>query len=304
MFALIDQYRKQLLHINGFADSTVTLYVANVLEFCEFTKTALNIDPVKATGRDLLKWIANLKSLGCWGTRFQLYHYAIRSFFTFVQDAGLRRTNPAQVLPRLFSERRNETVPVTSKQAFALLDAFDRRTWTGLRNHTMVAVLWALGLRTSEMTGLRVCDFEAGHGRKTGLLRVKGKNRKQRALFVVDRLFDQLVCYLAHDQSPKKKYAPMFRADTKQSAIANNTVQRIVKSTARQVGIPVPVTPRVLRHSFATEMYHHQVPLDDISIMMGHEKEAETAVYIHVADKLKQLALEQIRISAGGDLWM
>jgi integrase/recombinase XerD len=303
MLAIIDHFRKHLLNINGFAESTVTLYVANVAQFCAFAKNDLGIDPVKAGGRDLLIWIAHLKNLGCRGTRFENYHYALRSFFTFVQTAGLRPGNPAKVLPRLFCQRRNETVPVTSKQAFALLCAFERSTWAGLRNYTMVAMLWALGLRTSELTTLRVCDFEPDHGPKTGLLKVKGKNKKQRALFVVDRLFDQLIGYLAHEQSPKKKHAPMFTADTKSSAIANNTVQRIVKSTARDAGIAVPVTPRVLRHSFATEMYHQGVPLEDISIMMGHEKIAETAIYIHVADTLKKLALEQIRI-AEGVLWM
>lgn len=302
MLAIIDRFRKTLLNINGFAESTVTLYVANVLDFFQFAKKELDIDPVKATGADLLKWVAHLKHLGHWGTRFELYLYAIRNFFEFVQNAGLRRSNPATVLPKLFDRQRGTTQPVSCRQAFDLLNAFDRSTWTGLRDYTMVAILWALGLRTSEMTGLRVSDFQTGLGRRIGLLKVKGKNKKERALFVVDRLFDQLVCYLAHENSPKKKYAPMFPADTKTTAISNNRARRIVKSKAREIGIQVPVTPRVLRHSFATEMYHQNVPLDDISIMMGHEKKAETAVYIHVADKLKQLALEHISISEGA-LW-
>ena len=83
-------------------------------------------------------------------------------------------------------------------------------------------LFWALGLRTSELTGLKVRSFETGHGKRIGLLRVRGKNKKQRALFVVDRLFDELIRYLSHPKAPNKKYAPLFMADTKTTAISNN----------------------------------------------------------------------------------
>ncbi len=161
----------------------------------------------------------------------------------------------------------------------------------------MVSVFWALGLRTSELTGLKVRSFEIGHGKRIGLLRVRGKNKKQRALFVVDRLFDELIRYLSHPKAPNKKCAPLFQADTKTTAISNNRVQRIVKDQAKKAGIETGVTPRVLRHSFATEMYHHNVPLSDIQVMMGHDSIADTSIYIHVSDKLKQMALDSILIS-------
>ena len=160
----------------------------------------------------------------------------------------------------------------------------------------MVSVLWALGLRTTELTGLKVRDFETGHGKRIGLLRVRGKNKKQRALFVVGPLFDAFIHYLAHPLSPRKKLCPLFPANP-DTAISNNRVQRIVKDHARMAGIKVNVTPRVLRHSFATEMYHQKVPLSAIQAMMGHDFIADTSIYIHVSDKLKQLALDTIQIS-------
>ena len=156
--------------------------------------------------------------------------------------------------------------------------------------------LWALGLRTHELTGLKVKSFETGHGRKIGLLRVRGKNKKQRALFVVDRLFDALIRYLNHPLSPQKKLAPFFPGQP-HTAISNSRVQRIVKDQAKMAGIIDAVTPRVLRHCFATEMYHQNVPLSAIQAMMGHDSIADTSIYIHVSDKLKQLALDSILIS-------
>ncbi|MCP4139543.1 MAG: tyrosine-type recombinase/integrase, partial [Chloroflexi bacterium] len=161
---------------------------------------------------------------------------------------------------------------------------------------TMVAVLWTLGLRTSELTALKVKSFEIGHGKKIGLLRIRGKNKKQRALFVVDRLFDALIRYLNHPLSSHKKLAPLIPGQPN-TALSNSRVQRIVKDQAKKAGIIAAVTPRVLRHSFATEMYHQNVPLDAIQYMMGHDSIADTSIYIHVSDKLKQLALDSILIS-------
>lgn len=296
MIALIDLYRKQLLKVNGFSPSTVETYTLSIKAFCHFAKNELQTDPVHVNGPQLLKWILYLKNTGIGHSRIENHHYALKSFYTFLKKSGDLTSNPAEALPLLITRRRQITKPISTKDAFKLLDSFDQRAWNGLRNYTMVSVFWALGLRTSELTGLKVRSFETGHGKRIGLLRIRGKNKKQRALFVVDRLFDDLTRYLAHPQSPRKKPAPLFPGQP-DTAISNDRVQRIVKDQAIKAGIATSVTPRVLRHSFATEMYHNNVPLSAIQDMMGHDSIADTSIYIHVSDKLKQLALDSILIS-------
>ena len=297
MIALIDQYRKELLKVNGFAASTVDTYTISIKAFCSFAKNELETDPAKVKGPQLLKWILYLKNTGIGHSRLENHHYALKSFFTFLQKTGDNPSNPAEALPLLIKRQRQRTKPISTRDAFKLLDSFDQNSWHGLRNYTMVSLLWALGLRTSELTGLKVHSFETGHGKRIGLLRIHGKNKKQRVLFVADRLFDQLLRYLAHSKTPQKKLSPLFPADTKTTAISNDRVQRIVKDQARKAGIKADVTPRVLRHSFATEMYHNNVPLSAIQNMMGHDSIADTSIYIHVSDKLKQMALDSIQIS-------
>jgi integrase/recombinase XerD len=296
MIALIDLYRKELLKVNGFSPSTVETYTLSIKAFCDFAKTELKTDPINVNGPQLLKWILYLKNTGIGYSRIKNHHYALKSFFAFLKKSGHIPSNPAQALPLLITRRQQITKPISTRSAFKLLDSFDQSTWQGLRNYTMVAVLWALGLRTGELTSLKVKSFETGHGRKIGLLRIRGKNKKQRALFVVDRLFDDLTRYLAHPQSPMIKRAALFPAQP-DTAISNNRLQNIVKQQAKKVGIQAKVTPRVLRHSFATEMYHQNIPIDAIQLMMGHDSIAETSIYVHVSDKLKQLALDNIRVS-------
>ena len=89
----------------------------------------------------------------------------------------------------------------------------------------------------------------------------------------------------------------MFPADTKKTAISNSRLQRIVKDQAKLAGINTPVTPRVLRHSFATEMYHNKVPLAAICAIMGHDSIADTAVYVHVSDQLIKQVLDAVSLS-------
>jgi len=189
-------------------------------------------------------------------------------------------------------------MPVPKEIVERLLDSVDQSTWMGKRNYMIISMLWALGLRVSELTGLRVGSFEPDHDplNRIGLLRVKGKNRKQRALFVVDKLYDNLIAYLSHPQSPKKKTDPLFPVKGGK-AISNDRVQKKMKEYCREAGIKDRITPHVLRHSFATEMYHANVPLDAICAMMGHDKRAETAVYIKVSDRFKKEALLQLTIN-------
>ncbi len=126
-------------------------------------------------------------------------------------------------------------------------------------------------------------------------MRVCGKNKKQRALFVVDKLYDVLTDYLKDPESPRKKNAPLFAIQSG-TAISNNRVLKMIKEYSVKAGIKERITPHVLRHSFATEMYHQGVPLSGIQTMLGHCTKAETAIYVHVSDQLQKQALEQITI--------
>ncbi|MBN1545482.1 MAG: tyrosine-type recombinase/integrase [Syntrophaceae bacterium] len=297
MFARIDQYRKELEKVNLFAASTIESYTLSVKAFCQFAKETLHIDPADSTADHLLQWLLSLKQSGLGYSRIENHHYALKSFFTFLHKAGLAKINPAEALPLMIHRRRERTNSIESSDAFKLLNSFNRNTWTGMRDYPMVSVLWALGLRTAELTGLSVRDFEPARAKRTGLVRIRGKNKKQRALFVVDSLFDQIILYLARPDSPKKKSSPLFPADTEKTALSNSRLQRLVKDQAKLAGIETEVTPRVLRHSFATEMYNSKVPLPAICAMMGHDSIADTAVYVHVSDQLIKQALDAVSIS-------
>lgn len=302
MIALIDEFRKELTDIAEFAPRTVDNYVACVAAFFDDAAKRANIDPVFAKPRHIIDWLSGLRQSGLSKSRLEHHRSSLRLFFSLMVKLNIVMKNPAEHLPAILRGRTNDkNKSVAKRWVLKLLQSIDRSSWHGLRDYMIIAMLWSLGLRVSELTALRVKDFEPDHGNRIGLLRIRGKYKKQRALFVVDNLYDWLLTYLDHRQSPKKKNSALFIIEAG-TAISNNRVLKMIKQNAVIAGIDQRLTPHVLRHCFATEMYHAGVPLDAIAIMMGHNNKAETAVYVHVNDKLQKQALEQIHIQ-GEVLW-
>ncbi len=296
MIAIIDEYKKELTSVACFAEDTIENYVSCILSFIEYCRNHLKIEPVKCQGHHILGWITEIKKTGVSNSRLQHHRSALKTFYAFLCKINIIKKNPADAIPIIRKKRSERNKPISKDIAFKLLRSIDQATWIGKRNYLVIAMLWTLGLRLNELTSLKVSSFEPEHGHRIGLLRVKGKNRKQRALFVVDKLYDTLVEYLNDPQSPHKKNAPLFPVE-KGTAISNDRVQRMIKEYCSKAGIRERITPHVLRHSFATEMYHQNFPLSAIQSMLGHSSVAETSIYIHVSDQLQKQALEQISIS-------
>ena len=297
MLALIEEYQTELSDILGFADDTVDNYVSCLVKFCEFSKKQ-KLSPIDANGSLICKWMMTLKEKGLSYSRLEHHKSALKTFYAMLVKLCIVQRNPAEHLPQFRKKGLSNVRPVSKAVVELLLETIDQSSWHGKRNYMIISMLWALGLRISELTSLTVGSFETRHDpkNKIGLLRVKGKNRKQRALFVVDQLYDHLIAYLTLPGSLKKKEDPLFPVKSGK-AISNSRVQKFMKQYCQLAGIKERITPHVLRHSFATEMYHANVPLDAIQVMMGHEKKAETAIYIKVNDQLKQEALLQITIN-------
>jgi len=262
----------------------------------------LKIEPAKCQGHHILGWITEIKKTGVSNSRLQHHRSALKTFFAYLCKIKIIKKNPASAIPIIRKKTSELNKPISKDIAFKLLRSIDQSMWIGRRNYLIISILWALGLRLNELTSLKVKSFEPDHGKRTGLLRVKGKNRKQRALFVVDKLYDTLIEYLDDPQSPNKNNAPLFPVE-KGTVISHDRVQRMIKEYCSRANIKERVTPHVFRHSFATEMYHQNVPLSAIQSMLGHSNIAETSIYIHVSDQLQKQALEQISIS-GEVTWL
>jgi integrase/recombinase XerD len=304
MNTLIEQFRKQLSDIALYADDTISNYISCVYKYVKFVNSTFNIHPISSTPTHIKQWMMQLKNDGASSSRLTHYKSALTGFFTFLENMNIISDNPTDGLFPLRRTKSELNQPIDSAAAYRLLKAIDRSTWIGERNFMIVSCLWALGLRRRELARLKIRDFDPDYDpdNKIGLLTVHGKGRKQRALFVVDKLYDYLIAYLNRDVASthlKKKCnlksRPIFPSRYG-NVLSGDHILKIVHQAAEKAGIERRITPHVLRHSFATEMYLQNASLNEIQDMLGHETESDTALYIHVPDNLKKQALETIAI--------
>jgi len=208
---------------------------------------------------------------------------------------GHIKKNPAEALPRIKIPKSDLNKPLSTKTLFKLLRSFDRTTWMGMRDFTIVSILWATGLRLNELLTIKRSDINLDYDpkHKTGTLLVHGKGGKERTLFIVDTLYEVIFHYLSLKKTPKGKNSPLFPSN-KRTCISTRRVQQLIQEAAARTGITAGVTPHVFRHTFATQMYNRKVPLDGIREIMGHERLSETSMYIHITDELQRSVLKKI----------
>lgn len=294
---IIELFRKELLEVALFKDKTVRMYMEIVYEYVDYAKLDLKIDLLESRSYHLNKWFIQLKTNGKSSHSMKNYKAALNRFFAFLVKTGYLKKNPAESLPRVKIPKSDLNKPISKETAFALLKAFEKNTWMGMRNFTIVSILWALGLRVNELLSLKVKDVRLDYDpeQRIGTLLVHGKGGKERTLFIVDTLYDTFFQYLRAKKTPKRKNSLLF-SGTKGKTICGSRVRQMIKEAGKGAGITERLTPHVFRHTFATDMYNQNVPVEAIREMMGHGVLRETSVYIHVSDELQAEVLQKISI--------
>jgi integrase/recombinase XerD len=191
---------------------------------------------------------------------------------------------------RLESARQPLRVPrtLTEAQVEALLDAPDVDTPLGLRDRTMLELMYASGLRVSELVGLKTFNVSMGEH----VLRVFGKGSKERLVPFGQVARDWIARYLAEARPAilgGQQTDDLF-VTARGQGMTRVMFWIIVKKHARTAGVTAPLSPHTLRHAFATHLINHGADLRAVQMLLGHADISTTTIYTHVArERLKQL---------------
>ena len=195
---------------------------------------------------------------------------------------------------RLLAARQPLRVPKTlgEAQVDALLTAPDTGTPLGLRDRAMLELMYASGLRVSELVALR--SFHVGFNE--GVLRVLGKGSKERLVPFGEQARDWLERYLREARPALlggRQSDALFVTSagrTPGTAMSRVMFWNLVKRYARAAGVTAPLSPHTLRHAFATHLLNHGADLRAVQLLLGHADISTTTIYTHVArERLKQL---------------
>jgi site-specific recombinase XerD len=183
-------------------------------------------------------------------------------------------------------ERRLPPRSLTLEEAQRLIGACPRTSAAERRDRLIVLLLYGCGLRTHELTALNV-EHVAVELKELQVLTAKGD--RPRVVPVPDGVFVELLAYL-HQRGGKR--GALFKTAVKRTRLANKDVVAIVQEAARRAALASDVTPKTLRHSFATHLMDRGVDLGIIASLMGHRSPQETGVYLHVLPSRKQHAVK------------
>lgn len=229
---------------------------------------------------DLARYVESLYGAGLSARSVARHITTLRNFYRFLIQEGQLEQDPTEFLAQ---PKQWTTLPkyLNLAEVDQLVGAPPLDKPTGLRDRAMLELLYATGLRVSELCRLEISAVE----RAMGLLRVTGKGNKQRMVPFGDAAGAALDQYLG-DGRPRllKGRASRFLFVTARgSAMTRQTFWKLLRGHGRRAGISRPLTPHVIRHSFATHLVEGGADLRSVQIMLGHADISTTQVYTHVA---------------------
>jgi integrase/recombinase XerD len=284
--ALIDRFIDALWIEDGLAPLTLAAYRRDLTLFSGWLAGSAG-KALTATGEaDLLAYMSERHAQ----TRATTSNRRLTVFKRFFRWALREHLLAADPTLKLLAARQPLRVPKSLSEAMveALLAAPDTARPLGLRDRTMLEVIYASGLRVSELVGLKTVHV----GLDEGVLRVVGKGSKERLVPFGVEAHDWLRRYLAQGRAAILKdqtSAAMF-VTARGGAMTRQMFWKIVKRHALAAGITAPMSPHTLRHAFATHLLNHGADLRAVQMLLGHADIGTTTIYTHVArERLRQL---------------
>jgi integrase/recombinase XerC len=207
----------------------------------------------------------------------------LRSFFHFLNREGMIEDNPARILPSPSLPKKLPPV-LTVDETFRLLDGAGLSRKSRLRDRALLELLYSSGLRVSELVGLDIHDLD----RREGIVRVRGKGRKERLVPVGNQAVEAVSSYLENERKPGVPDRDALFTGLRGSRLTARSVHRLLAAIARHQGWVRKITPHALRHSFATHLLGGGADLRSIQEMLGHESLSTTQRYTKV--DLEQLS--------------
>ena len=278
---LVDAYLTHLRVERRLADHTLESYSRDLQRLGEFA-AALEKPVQRLDRHDLERFVDQLMTEGLSPRSVARTVAAVRGFYRFAVLAQHLATNPSDDLQ---APRAWPALPkfLQVEEVERLLKQPDVSTPRGLRDRALIEVLYATGLRVSELIRLRASDLNL----EAGYVSTTGKGNKQRIVPIGDQAAHWLLKYIREGRPALigKRSSPWLFVNAKKGgSLSRVGFWKILKAYGRQAGLSRMLSPHVLRHSFATHLLEHGADLRAIQMMLGHADLSTTQIYTHVLE--------------------
>ncbi len=244
-------------------------------------------DLLSASREDLLHFLAVQLRSGRSPRSLSRYLSGFRQFYRWLLREGRIRKDPTALIesPKL---GRGLPKALSEQQVTGLLEAPQVSTPLGLRDRTMLELMYASGLRVSELVGLELVSVNLNQG----VVRITGKGGKERLVPLGEEAISWLQRYLreARPELMSGHSSPLMFVTARKNGMTRQAFWYAIRKHAQAAGISQSVSPHMLRHSFATHLLNHGADLRVVQLLLGHSDLSTTQIYTHIArEGLKQL---------------
>jgi len=285
---LLDEFCDNLWLEDGLSRNTLDSYRRDLTKFAAWLEQQRGLPILQTSHADIQGYLAQLVAVqkakpSSTGRTIS----SMKRLFRYLLRQGKIATDPTLQIdtPKL---PRNLPKSLTEQDVEQLLDAPDTQTPLGLRDRTMLEVLYATGLRVSELVTLRITQVSMD----MGVVRVMGKGSKERLVPLGEEALDWLRRYFADGRGVLlgKQMTDALFVTARGEGMTRQMFWYLIKKHARTCGLNKPMSPHTLRHAFATHLLNHGADLRVVQMLLGHADISTTQIYTHVArERLKKL---------------
>jgi len=276
----IDRYLTHLRVERQLAPNTLEAYGHDLRTFAQHVTSRKIEDAQRIEERDILSFLIALHDEKLTSRSVTRYLVAIRGMFTFLLKEKILSKDPVS---KVEFPAKWKKLPhfLTLEQVDDLLAQPKRDDTLGIRDHAIMQLFYASGLRISEMSGLTTDRINP----QQGYVMPMGKGSKERVVPMGKSAIDALSEYIgeARPRLSGKRISDRLFLSKRGGGISRQRLWEIIKKYARQAGIKINVTPHMLRHSFATHLIERGADLRIVQTMLGHADVSTTQIYTHVS---------------------
>ncbi len=271
----------------GLSANSISSYL---IDLQRFSSGIFPVAPPGATAEDLARYVESLYGAGLSARSIARHMTTLRNFYRFLTREGEIDSDPSEFLtpPRQWS---NLPKYLNQNEINRLLAVPDPAKPTGLRDRAMLELLYATGLRVTELCRLELINVE----RDAGVLRVTGKGNKQRLVPFGESAGEAVGRYLNQGRPAllKGRASRFLFVTARGGAMTRQGFWKLLGGHGKKAGIFRDLTPHVVRHSFATHLVEGGADLRSVQIMLGHADISTTQVYTHVARRRLREIVDQ-----------
>ena len=277
---LVDQYINYLILEKGLSDNTIESYSRDIVRYVEYLKQKRVKQISDADTPLILTYLISLRDGGLKARSTARHLVTLRGFYRYLVQEKIIKHDPARLIDLPKSGLKLPDV-LSVSEVKLLLNTPDTQTPLGLRNAAMIELLYAAGLRVSELVNLKLLDINT----EAGFVRVIGKGSKERIVPIGNYAKNIIDRYVKTARSLLLKggvshYLFVARAG---KPMTRQGFWKLLKQYALQAGIAKKITPHSFRHSFASHLLEGGADLRAVQVMLGHTDISTTQIYTHVA---------------------